>query len=213
MEVPRHECRALTTDGWSKNRHGSNGRRMTIVPMAWQTLRRDDACVLTPTVAQEVYDVARVRVSGSEIRLQVGDICASNAEILVSSDDSDLSMGGGVSQALLELAGPGLRIEARKHLPTRLGEVVVTSGGKSRASYILHGITLDYNRPLEVNCPGHPRSGSRSLSARSWPRPSACCRSWTARQRHPGHWRGRGGDRLRDCCARDGCNGGEYAVG
>ena len=72
--------RAPTTDGWSKNRHESNGRRMATVPMAWQIPGRDDACALTPTVAQEVYECRAYTVNGSTIRLQVGDICASNAE-------------------------------------------------------------------------------------------------------------------------------------
>ena len=69
----------------------------------------------------------------------------SRADALVSSDDAWLSMGGGVSAALLEAAGRGLRAEARKLARTerpRVGDVVVTSAGRLPARYVLHAITI-----------------------------------------------------------------------
>lgn len=81
-------------------------------------------------------------VHRSIVRLQVGDIRQARTDVLVSSDDYLLTMGGGVSRALLEHAGPGLFQEAQRHSPARLGDLVVTSGGASPALYILHAITI-----------------------------------------------------------------------
>src|SRR5207302_1528392 len=57
-------------------------------------------------------DEARIyEVGASTITLRFGDIVSSQAEVLVSSDGSRLSFGGGVSAAILRAAGPQLREE------------------------------------------------------------------------------------------------------
>jgi len=71
-----------------------------------------------------------------------GDITKSSCEVLVSSDDYMLSMGGGVSFALGNAAGAALRDDARKCGGRNLGEVVVTSAGRLPARYVLHAVTI-----------------------------------------------------------------------
>jgi O-acetyl-ADP-ribose deacetylase (regulator of RNase III) len=71
------------------------------------------------------------------------DITSVSADALVSSDDNYLSMGGGVSAAIARGAGPALIVDARKHIPLRLGDVVVTSAGELAAKYVFHGVTID----------------------------------------------------------------------
>jgi O-acetyl-ADP-ribose deacetylase (regulator of RNase III) len=39
------------------------------------------------------------RIGNSEVKVISGDICESKCEVIVSSDDSRLSQGGGVSRA------------------------------------------------------------------------------------------------------------------
>src|SRR5436190_873738 len=70
-------------------------------------------------------------------------------DALVSSDDSSLSHGGGVSAAIWSAAGPELsRFVARAKPPLRLGDVFVSPAGKLNARVLLHAITadLDENR-------------------------------------------------------------------
>jgi O-acetyl-ADP-ribose deacetylase (regulator of RNase III) len=84
----------------------------------------------------------RYRVGPSTITVRFGDITASGSEVLVSSDDFELSMGGGVSQAILAAAGPRILDDARKRAPARVGDVVVTSAGRLPARYLFHAITI-----------------------------------------------------------------------
>ena len=81
----------------------------------------------------------------STVKLIFGDILSSQAEVLVSSDDSQLSMGGGVSRHIAEAAGEQYIMDAAKHPPLKLGDVAVTSAGKLKQKYIFHCVTIDFN--------------------------------------------------------------------
>jgi O-acetyl-ADP-ribose deacetylase (regulator of RNase III) len=78
----------------------------------------------------------------STLTLEFGDITTSNAEAIVSSDDSYISMGGGVSAAILRAGGQQIIIDAAKKVPAKVGDVVVTSAGRLHAQYVFHAITL-----------------------------------------------------------------------
>jgi O-acetyl-ADP-ribose deacetylase (regulator of RNase III) len=77
--------------------------------------------------------------------VRYGDITACKADIIVSSDDNYLSMGGGVSYAISRAAGATMVAEARKQLPLKLGDVAVTSSGKLSCKYIFHAVTIDHD--------------------------------------------------------------------
>lgn len=81
-------------------------------------------------------------VGPSTIRVIFGDISTSKCQVLVSSDDFGLSMGGGVSRALLRSGGSAISRDAAKVGFRKLGDVVVTSAGKLPAAYLLHAITI-----------------------------------------------------------------------
>ena len=82
------------------------------------------------------------QVGGSTLSLEFGDITTSKADVLVSSDDSYLTMGGGVSAAIRRAAGQGILLEVAKVIPAKLGDVVVTSAGSLPAKHIFHAITI-----------------------------------------------------------------------
>src|SRR5262249_857496 len=82
------------------------------------------------------------KVGRSSITLRFGDITKSMAEVLVSSDDDMLSMGGGVSRALLCAGGARVAADASKLVPAQVGDVLVSSAGDLPAKYILHAVTL-----------------------------------------------------------------------
>lgn len=85
-------------------------------------------------------------VGRSSITLRFGDITESKAEVLVSSDDYMLSMGGGVSYALRSAGGPRVAADASKMVPATVGDVVVSSAGDLQAKYILHAVTIGKQR-------------------------------------------------------------------
>ncbi|MFI7454921.1 macro domain-containing protein [Nonomuraea sp. NPDC049714] len=88
------------------------------------------------------------RIGSSLFHVGYGDLAESVAEVLVSSDDNYLTMGGGVSLALFVKAGEELRLHARKLLPLSLGDVGVTTAGKLPAKYVFHAVTIDLDRNL-----------------------------------------------------------------
>jgi len=94
------------------------------------------------------------RVADSTFRIDYGDLTKSRAEALVSSDDNYLTMGGGVSKALLNAGGPAIQVHARKLIPLSHGEVAVTTAGSLPAKYIFHAVTidLDHRRAPDTKC-------------------------------------------------------------
>ena len=82
------------------------------------------------------------QIGHSKLSLEFGDITTSRADVIVSSDDSNLSMGGGVSASIRRAAGQGILIEAAKRVPAKLGDVIVTGAGLLPAKFVFHAITI-----------------------------------------------------------------------
>lgn len=78
----------------------------------------------------------------STLTLEFGDITTSKADVLVSSDDCYLTMGGGVSAAIRRAVGQSLLLEVAKKVPAKLGDIVVTAAGSLQAKHIFHAITI-----------------------------------------------------------------------
>lgn len=91
------------------------------------------------------------KINTTIFRVTYGDITQSVADAVVSSDDNYLSMGGGVSYALLSAGGESIRVEARKHIPLKIGDVAVTSAGNLPAKYIFHAVTIDYDNMISAS--------------------------------------------------------------
>jgi O-acetyl-ADP-ribose deacetylase (regulator of RNase III) len=84
-------------------------------------------------------------------RVIYGDITQQQVEVLVSSDDNLLSMGGEVSSAIAAAGGEEIGQHARKLLPLGLGDVVVTTAGQLSAKYVFHAVTIDFSRAQRAN--------------------------------------------------------------
>jgi len=92
-------------------------------------------------------------VGQSRIQLIFGDITHATTEVVVSSDDALLSMGGGVSAAIRRAGGASIATDAAKLTPARVGDVIVSTAGNLRAKYVLHAITLgvtDDGLPMDL---------------------------------------------------------------
>ena len=92
------------------------------------------------------------KFNNSTLTLIFGDIADSKSDVIVSSDDNKISMGGGVSARILSLGSESIRKDAKKKLPAQLGDVVVSSAGELQyQKYVFHCITLDRERRSEMN--------------------------------------------------------------
>jgi O-acetyl-ADP-ribose deacetylase (regulator of RNase III) len=95
--------------------------------------------------------VANYKFNNTIFRAAYGDITQLTTDAPVSSDDGNLSMGGGVYFALLTAGGSEIRTQANKHKPLNLGDVAVTCAGQLIAKYIFHAVTVDYNRIVRAS--------------------------------------------------------------
>jgi O-acetyl-ADP-ribose deacetylase (regulator of RNase III) len=102
--------------------------------------RRED--YLSSRFEEDCYEFADGRV----LKIVKGDIVEQRVDAIVSSDDSQLSMSGGVSCCILIAAGPLLRDEVQAFAPARPGRVVVTRAGQLPARFVFHGITLGIHK-------------------------------------------------------------------
>ncbi len=86
---------------------------------------------------QRVYQIA-----DSQLTIDVGSVLDIPAEVVVSSDDYLLTMGGGVSAAIRAAAGTALVLDAAKAVPREAGDVVVTTAGALSSRYVFHVVTI-----------------------------------------------------------------------
>ncbi|MGD0608612.1 MAG: macro domain-containing protein [Streptosporangiaceae bacterium] len=82
------------------------------------------------------------RIAGSQLAIDFGSVLDVPTEVVVSSDDYQLSMGGGVSAAIRIAAGNALVLDAAKAVPREAGDVVVTTAGALPARYVFHVVTI-----------------------------------------------------------------------
>jgi len=82
------------------------------------------------------------KFGSSILTIKFDDITNSKDQVIVSSDDYYLSMGGGVSAAILRKGGNEIAIDASKKVPAKLGSVVITTAGRLPANFIFHCITI-----------------------------------------------------------------------
>lgn len=89
--------------------------------------------------------------NNSTLTIKFGNIIESHSEVIVSSDDCYITMGGGVSRAILEAGGKVIIKNARKMVPVPLGDVAVTTAGAMEyQKFIFHCITIDRERRLQI---------------------------------------------------------------
>ena len=132
----------------------SMGSRMPVAPamatpmVAFSTDQWLGAPMSSPPMADVgTPDRRTFWIGRSHLIARIGSIVTSDAEVIVSSDDTTLRMGGGVSGAIrAEADEPALFAEIEKVRlgpEPELGSVVVTAAPGLRARYLFHAITLN----------------------------------------------------------------------
>ena len=91
------------------------------------------------------------KIGNSEVKVVVGDICMSKCEVIVSSDDSRLSQGGGVSYMIAHSGGDDIQRHIKNLVPVDLGDVAVTTAGNLQQKYIFHAVTIDLEKTRIVD--------------------------------------------------------------
>jgi serine/threonine protein kinase len=86
--------------------------------------------------------------NGRRIIIVRGHIAGQEVDAVVSSDDDELSMDGGVSKAIRRGGGEEIYEEARRLIPVRAGRAVVTTAGSLKARFVFHGVTLGNTEKL-----------------------------------------------------------------
>lgn len=88
--------------------------------------------------------------NNSTITIVFGNILDSKAEVIVSSDDTGISMAGGVSGAIFRAGGEIIREDAQKKLPAQVGDVIVsTAGGLQHQKYVFHCLSVNFEHKRE----------------------------------------------------------------
>lgn len=88
--------------------------------------------------------------NNSTVTIKWGSVLQSSASVIVSSDDTAITMSGGVSKAILNAGGEIIQTDAQKQLPAQVGNVVVSTAGSLPQKYVFHCLTIDEKVRFEV---------------------------------------------------------------
>lgn len=106
-----------------------------------EALARVLSVVVEPTPQFTPTDADGARVGPLRVSLSVGDIAASEADVIVNAANSEMLMDVGVAAALHRVAGDAVEEEAMRHAPAAMGEVVWTDAGRLRARWVAHAVS------------------------------------------------------------------------
>jgi len=88
-------------------------------------------------------------INGRKLELVQGDLTELSVDAIVNAANSGLQLGGGVAGAIRTKGGPSIQEECDRIGPIRVGEAVVTGGGRLKASYVIHAVGPIYGEGNE----------------------------------------------------------------
>ena len=74
------------------------------------------------------------------LELEQGDITDADCDAIVNAANADLVIGGGVAGAIRRKGGEVIQDECSRIGRIRVGEAVMTSGGRLRARHVIHAV-------------------------------------------------------------------------
>jgi O-acetyl-ADP-ribose deacetylase len=83
-------------------------------------------------------------VGGKRIELVQGDLTTLDVDAIVNAANAQLILGGGVAGAIRTKGGPSIQEECQRIGGTRVGQAVITGGGKLKARYVVHAVGPRY---------------------------------------------------------------------
>lgn len=112
--------------------------------------QRNQKGIITTNSAEDRL-LAEIPAKNRLIKVYHGDITNLRVDVIVSSDDRRLKMGGGVARRIREVGGEDIYNEVRKIAPIDLGEIVVTDAGKLQAKKVFHPAVIDWSNPRSTS--------------------------------------------------------------
>jgi O-acetyl-ADP-ribose deacetylase (regulator of RNase III) len=106
---------------------------------ALSVARTLDQLATAPPVVEKMGP-DRFRLGPLNISLEVGDIAAARADVIVNAANVWLAMRRGVAGALHRAGGPALEHEAMSHGRVAMGDVVWTAAGALDARWVAHAV-------------------------------------------------------------------------
>lgn len=79
---------------------------------------------------------------GAKIEVVQGDITDAAVDAVVNAANDHLWMGSGVAGAIVRAGGRGIEAEAMRQAPIRVGEAVITGGGRLKAKHVIHAAAM-----------------------------------------------------------------------
>jgi len=116
-------------------------------------------------------------MTGTQVELTIGDLCAEEADVIVNAANVDMIMGGGVARDILNAAGGEIEEEAMARAPVAVGDVVTTSAGDLAARHILHVAVVGGAEPDLYECTRNVLERAADLDAGSISMPALGCGS------------------------------------
>jgi O-acetyl-ADP-ribose deacetylase (regulator of RNase III) len=101
--------------------------------------------VITVSKDSEEGFLGEFLVRDKLVKIYQGDITNLVTDVIVSSDDNYLTMGGGVSARIRHIGGENIYRQTRNLIPLFLGDVAVTRAGKLRARKLFHAVVIDFD--------------------------------------------------------------------
>lgn len=80
------------------------------------------------------------RVNNSLIRLAEADITDLAVDAIVNPANAQLVLGGGVAGAIRMKGGPKIQAQCNELAPISVGQAVITTGGKLKATHVIHAV-------------------------------------------------------------------------
>ena len=82
-------------------------------------------------------------IIGVKICVKRGNILEENVDAIVNPANTNLNMGGGLAKKIKNKFGEEIEKNAMKKGNINIGDVIYTTGGKSKFRYIIHSATVD----------------------------------------------------------------------
>ena len=83
------------------------------------------------------------------VRLLRGDIAGQETDAIVNAANNHLWMGAGVAGAIKRAGGAEIEKEAVAQGPIKVGEAVITTGGRLEAKHVIHAAAMG-DAPVDV---------------------------------------------------------------
>jgi len=83
-----------------------------------------------------------MKIGDTQIEVVKGNITEMEVEAIVNAANNYFRMGGGVALAIKEKGGKVIEEEAMKKGPVKIGEAIITTGGRLKSKFVIHAVTM-----------------------------------------------------------------------